>query len=119
MKVSKFKKSCKMLFDTFDSISISYPKLLPKWEKGEAEGSCLTNYLVHCTPKLQKLVDESFPVEYWFDLVYLSFGLGFIIGMTVEPTHPKTKEAIKNIKQTMKEEQLLPYLPREKRGVSG
>jgi hypothetical protein len=110
--MEKFKESCEVLFDNFDSICMAVSTFSPKREDPEI-GLSLTNYLIECTPELQKLVDDSLPVEFWNELVHLSFGLGFVLGMITEPTYPKTKEAIKNIKQTMKEEQLLPYLPRE------
>jgi len=113
--MDKFKKSCEKLFDTFDSLAITDPDISPKWGDSEI-GLSLSNYLIKCTPKLQKLVGNSLPTELWCELVSLSFGMGFVMGMTIEPTYPKTKEAIKNIKQTMTEEQLLPYFPREKKG---
>ena len=51
------------------------------------------------------------------DVRDIAFAVGFVIGQIVEATYPKVQEDIETVKKIIKEKQLLPYLPREKKAA--
>jgi len=48
----------------------------------------------------------------------MSFGLGFVIGGTVELTDPEAKKAIEELREELKKFRIFPYLPRERESGS-
>lgn len=45
----------------------------------------------------------------------IAFAFGYAIGQFAEPTNPKLLESIETIKEVIRERELLPYLPRERK----
>jgi hypothetical protein len=66
---------------------------------------------------------DCFDNEWWEDIhneaLYTSpqiaFATGFVLGQMIEVTDPKMQDNIEAIKKVIREKQLLPYLPREKK----
>jgi hypothetical protein len=53
--------------------------------------------------------------DIWMPLAHTAFGIGFTLGQLIEPTEPQIKEKLEILKKVIKDEQLLPYLPRERK----
>jgi hypothetical protein len=77
--------------------------------------------------RISSFIDDYFPIESegenekenfdrWHGLIAISFGLGFAIGQKVEvPSHLEGE--LKTIDETLKEEKILPYFPRERKAA--
>jgi hypothetical protein len=67
---------------------------------------------------------DCFDSEWWEDIrqeaVYtppqVAFATGFVLGQMIEVTDPNMQDNIEAIKKVIREKQLLPYLPRGKKG---
>lgn len=68
---------------------------------------------------------DCFDSEWWEDIrqeaVYtppqVAFATGFVLGQMIEVTHPDMQDNIEAIKKVIREKQLLPYLPRERKAA--
>lgn len=69
---------------------------------------------------------DSINDEKWEDINFeatytppkIAFALGYVIGQMIDITDPDIQKDIEAIKKAIKDKQLLPYLPREKKGGS-
>jgi hypothetical protein len=59
--------------------------------------------------------DRALKVAY--DVRDMAFGIGFVIGQQFDLTYPGAKKDIETIKKVIRDEGLLPYLPREKKAA--
>lgn len=126
MKIEDFKEKCSNLFDFFDGGEIEDTKtglidirlfnffrnLLP--DTFEA-------FSTYLDEKREKIGDESVRdlfEEFWAELAKYSFAIGFAFGNLVNPTDPAILNDLDLIKKEIGKNQLLPYLPREKKGGS-
>jgi len=110
----KVKKYCEKIFGFFACLNDEgdygkefrlgvfidwFPKLESLNVNGELNG------------KMDKLMDL-----FW-DIRAVAFGMGYVIGHEFDITYPEAKRDIKAVKKFIREKQLLPYLPREKKAA--
>ena len=110
MNEKKLKVLCHRIFNFFDDLcNENYGDQFPisngldyyKWMKD-----------AKFDPDLQdKAADILFEVR----SVYFAFG--YVMGQSFEITYPEVRKDIETIKKVMRERQLLPYLPREKKAA--
>jgi hypothetical protein len=124
MKAKDFKERCSNLFDFFDGGEIE------DTENGLTDIK-LFNFFRHLLPddfkafsaylergREDKIGDEfvvDFFETFWPELVKYSFAVGFVFGNLIEPTDPAVLNGLDLIKKEIREKQLLPYLPRERK----
>jgi hypothetical protein len=65
---------------------------------------------------LYKQLEEPFDKGLLWPIAEVAFTIGYVIGQSFEITFPEAKGDIEAIKKVIKDKQLLPYLPRERKG---
>jgi hypothetical protein len=63
-------------------------------------------------PKMQ---DDA--ADILFDVRSVFFALGYVIGQSFEMTYPEARKDVEAFKKVMRERQLLPYVPRQKKAA--
>ena len=123
MEKEDFKERCSNLFDFFDGGEIEDPEtelkdirlfsFLRNLKRDTYEA--LSTYLQEKNQKIGDTWARDLFEEFWADLVECSFAVGFAFGNLIEPTDPAILNDLDFIKKAIREKQLLPYLPREKK----
>jgi hypothetical protein len=110
MNEKKLKKLCQRIYGFFDELtSQDYGGQFPisngldyyKWMKD-----------AKFDPKMQ---DEA--ADLLFDVRSVFFAVGYVIGQSFEMTYPEARKDVEALKGVLREKQLLPYLPREKKAA--
>ncbi len=76
----------------------------------------LSTYLKNDDNKIGDKFIVDFFGEFWSEIAICSFAVGFAFGNLLDPTDPDILSDLDLIKGAIKEKQLLPYLPRERKG---
>ena len=105
----ELKEKCDNLFDFFAYMNQESPY---------GEESPLSNFIDYYPDLdaigLDEIIKEKVS-EVLFKVRSISFGIGYVMGQCFDITYPDAQEDIEAIKRVIKEKQLLPYLPRERR----
>ena len=110
MKIEKFKEACSRIRNLYDG-------LVQDANYGEEDfplmDFCFQDEFNEATKLLKD--GENFS-DIWglmHDGCETAFALGYVIGQIFEITYPEAKEDIEVIKETIRKNQLLPFLPRD------
>jgi hypothetical protein len=110
METEELREICERLFSIFDILNDEGEYLLTEFIHKMAEGKYLFN-IVHDEVQVDaKRIDRIIS-----DLPDFGFAFGFAIGQMLEAPYPEAQKDIEAIKKIIRENKLLPYLPRERR----
>jgi hypothetical protein len=110
MKTEEFKKACSRIRNLYDG-------LVNEAEYGEEDfplmDFCFQDEFSEATKMLR---DKKNPSDLWglmHDGCETAFALGYVIGQIFEITYPEAQEDFESIRETMRKNQLLPFLPKQ------
>jgi hypothetical protein len=113
MEEKELKERCERIFDLFDRLNIesTYGEDIPIRNLISSEE--FYNELHLLTPSDDSMFDDI--IDLLWKRIEIAFALGFVIGKDFDLTYPEAQADIEYIRKVIKEEGLLPYLPREKK----
>lgn len=117
MDTEEIKEISIRIFNAFDDIT-NLCSRIPEAEANDND-CCLLPFFNEIVP----IPEDKIPgdlydclYDYRIDLIENAFTLGYVLSLMVESSYPSIKKDVETIKKVIRDKQLLPYLPRERKG---